>query len=51
MLLYIHYYIKEDTMDILKTLCSEFAVSELHIKNIVELIDDGNTIPFIARYR
>ena len=38
-------------MDILKTLCSEFAVSELHIKNIVELIDDGNTIPFIARYR
>lgn len=38
-------------MDILKTLCSEFSVSEQHIKNIVELIDAGNTIPFIARYR
>ncbi|MBQ8183307.1 MAG: RNA-binding transcriptional accessory protein [Clostridia bacterium] len=38
-------------MDILKSLCNEFAVSETHIKNIVELIDDGNTIPFIARYR
>lgn len=38
-------------MDILKILQDEFSVSELHIKNIVELIDDGNTIPFIARYR
>ena len=38
-------------MDILKALQNEFAVSEHHIKNIVELIDDGNTIPFIARYR
>ncbi len=38
-------------MDILKILQDEFSVSEFHIKNIVELIDDGNTIPFIARYR
>ena len=38
-------------MDILKLLQEEFAISELHIKNIVSLIDDGNTIPFIARYR
>lgn len=38
-------------MDILKTLQTEFEISEFHIKNIVELIDDGNTIPFIARYR
>ena len=38
-------------MDILKVLQTEFSVSETHIKNIVELIDDGNTIPFIARYR
>lgn len=38
-------------MDILKTLQTEFEVSEFHIKNIFELIDDGNTIPFIARYR
>ena len=38
-------------MDILKILQNEFSVSEANIKNIVELIDDGNTIPFIARYR
>ncbi|MBR4286965.1 MAG: RNA-binding transcriptional accessory protein [Clostridia bacterium] len=38
-------------MDILKTLSTEFSVSDMHVKNIVELIDDGNTIPFIARYR
>ncbi len=38
-------------MDILKLLQEEFSISELHTKNIVSLIDDGNTIPFIARYR
>ncbi|MBR0534903.1 MAG: RNA-binding transcriptional accessory protein [Clostridia bacterium] len=38
-------------MDILKLLQQEFSISEHHIKNIVSLIDDGNTIPFIARYR
>ncbi len=38
-------------MEILNVLQQEFSISELHIKNIVELIDDGNTIPFIARYR
>ncbi len=38
-------------MEILKVLQQEFSISEFHIKNIVELIDDGNTIPFIARYR
>ncbi len=38
-------------MDILKILQNEFEISEFHITNIVSLIDDGNTIPFIARYR
>ena len=38
-------------MEILNVLQQEFSISEFHIKNIVELIDDGNTIPFIARYR
>ena len=38
-------------MDIEKILCSEFSVSETHMNNIISLIDDGNTIPFIARYR
>ncbi len=38
-------------MNILETLQSEFSVSSHHITNIVSLIDEGNTIPFIARYR
>lgn len=38
-------------MDIVKTLASEFQMTEQTAKNIVELIDEGNTIPFIARYR
>ncbi|MBP5243047.1 MAG: RNA-binding transcriptional accessory protein, partial [Clostridia bacterium] len=38
-------------MDILKTLTEEFSLTNEHTKNIVTLIDEGNTIPFIARYR
>ncbi len=38
-------------MDIKKQLAAEFSMSENHIENIINLIDDGNTIPFIARYR
>lgn len=38
-------------MDIIKALCGEFDVSEAHMTNIVALLDDGNTVPFIARYR
>ncbi|MEG2106725.1 MAG: Tex-like N-terminal domain-containing protein, partial [Clostridia bacterium] len=38
-------------MDILVVLQSEFKLSETYVKNIVNLIDEGNTIPFIARYR
>ena len=38
-------------MDILKTLAKEFNIKEEQVKNTVELIDDGNTIPFISRYR
>ncbi len=38
-------------MDINKALCEEFHQSPTHVKNVVELIDAGNTIPFIARYR
>ena len=32
-------------------LCEEFKISEAHGVNIVSLLDEGNTIPFIARYR
>ena len=38
-------------MDILQTIRQEFNLTETHTKNIVDLIDEGNTIPFIARYR
>lgn len=29
----------------------EFSLNTTQIENVIELIDDGNTIPFIARYR
>ena len=38
-------------MDILQTITQEFNLTPTHAKNIVSLIDEGNTIPFIARYR
>ncbi len=38
-------------MDILQTLTQEFSLTPTHASNIVALIDEGNTIPFIARYR
>ncbi len=38
-------------MDVLQQITEEFKLNPKHSKNIVELIDEGNTIPFIARYR
>ena len=38
-------------MDINRKLAAELGVSEKFINQTVALIDDGNTIPFIARYR
>lgn len=38
-------------MDILQKLTQEFSVKLWQVENAVKLIDDGNTIPFIARYR
>ncbi len=38
-------------MDILKKIAEEFNLKETQVVNTVELIDAGNTIPFIARYR
>lgn len=38
-------------MDINLKLCQEFSLKSWQIENVVKLIDDGNTIPFIARYR
>jgi len=36
---------------IIKILARELNKNEEHVKNVVSLIDEGNTIPFIARYR
>ena len=38
-------------MDILKALTEEFSLKPFQVENTVKLIDEGNTIPFIARYR
>lgn len=38
-------------MNIIETLAAEFHVKVSQVENTVALIDDGNTIPFIARYR
>ena len=38
-------------MEIIDVLIEEFSLKREHAQNIVALIDEGNTIPFIARYR
>jgi len=38
-------------MDIIEKLAGEFKVRKGQVENTVNLIDEGNTIPFIARYR
>ncbi len=38
-------------MDYSKYLSEEFKIREEYAKNIINLLDEGNTIPFIARYR
>ena len=35
----------------IKTLAKELGRNEEHVKNVITLIDEGATIPFIARYR
>ena len=37
--------------NIIKTLCEEFKLRHEQTENTVKLMDEGNTIPFIARYR
>ena len=38
-------------MDIIKQLADEFKLSRHRVEATIALIDEGNTIPFIARYR
>ena len=38
-------------MDIIRQLADELAIKDSQVKATVDLIDEGNTIPFISRYR
>ena len=38
-------------MNVIEKLASEFQIRVSQVENTVNLIDEGNTIPFIARYR
>lgn len=42
---------KENDMDITATIAAELSVRKNQVDAAVKLIDEGNTIPFIARYR
>ena len=36
---------------IIKTIAEELNIKATQVENTIKLIDEGNTIPFIARYR
>ena len=38
-------------MDIVKILSEEFSILPVYITNIINMLDEGATVPFIARYR
>lgn len=38
-------------MDITGRLAKELGLKTAHVKNVIDMLDEGNTIPFIARYR
>ncbi len=43
--------LKETILDIIQTITNEFSLKTWQVENTVKLLDEGNTIPFIARYR
>ena len=38
-------------MDIAKQIAKELEIEPWQVEAVISLIDEGNTIPFIARYR
>ncbi len=36
---------------IVQILATELDKNEEHVQNVINLLDEGNTVPFIARYR
>lgn len=37
--------------NIAQTIATELNLNEQHVQNVINLLDEGNTVPFIARYR
>lgn len=44
-------WVKEEIMDIKEILIKEMGLGPIQVENTIKLIDEGNTITFIARYR
>ena len=40
-----------NTMKLVQILAAELGRDQKHVENVIALLDEGNTIPFIARYR
>ncbi len=38
-------------MDIISQICSELNLNQVNVKAAISLLDEGSTVPFIARYR
>ena len=49
--LHITLYKRSIYMDIIKKIAQEIGCRDSQVEAAVKLIDEGNTIPFIARYR
>ncbi len=41
----------QDIHTLAAVLAAEFQQKEQHVENVISLLDEGNTVPFIARYR
>jgi protein Tex len=39
------------TVDLIAQLVAEMSLSKVSIQAVIKLLEEGNTIPFIARYR
>ena len=41
----------QDIQNLAAKLAAEFGQKQNHVENVIRLLDEGNTVPFIARYR
>lgn len=37
--------------NVLELLCKEFSLKNFQVENVIQMLDEGSTVPFIARYR